>query len=69
MSTNALKYPTASLPLVLSGCENWLVTVGQYQTKQFFENRALRKIFGPKRYEPTGCWREFHNEEFHDFTS
>jgi hypothetical protein len=30
-----------------------------------FENRALRKIFGPKRAEATGEWRRLHNEELH----
>jgi hypothetical protein len=29
-----------------------------------FENRALRRIFGPKRDEVTGGWRKLHNEEF-----
>jgi hypothetical protein len=28
-----------------------------------FENKALRKIFGPKRAEITGEWRRLHNEE------
>jgi hypothetical protein len=28
-----------------------------------FENRALRRIFGPKRDEETGEWRRLHNEE------
>jgi hypothetical protein len=28
-----------------------------------FENRVLRKIFGPKRDEMTGRWRKQHNEE------
>jgi hypothetical protein len=28
-----------------------------------FENRVLRRIFGPKRYEVTGEWRKLHNEE------
>jgi hypothetical protein len=28
-----------------------------------FENRMLRRIFGPKRDEVTGGWRELHNEE------
>jgi hypothetical protein len=30
-----------------------------------FENRVLRKIFGPKRDEITGEWRKLHNEELH----
>jgi hypothetical protein len=31
-----------------------------------FENRVLRRIFGPKRDEITGKWRKLHNEELHD---
>jgi hypothetical protein len=31
-----------------------------------FENRVLRRVFGPKRDEVTGEWREPHNEEFND---
>jgi hypothetical protein len=31
-----------------------------------FENRVLRKIFGPKRDEVTGEWRKLHNEELRD---
>jgi hypothetical protein len=34
-----------------------------------FENRVLRKIFGPKRDEVTGEWRKLHNEELHDLYS
>jgi hypothetical protein len=29
---------------------------------RMFENRVLRKIFGPKRDEVTGEWRKLHNE-------
>jgi hypothetical protein len=31
-----------------------------------FENRVLRRIFGPKMDEVTGEWRKLHNEELHD---
>jgi hypothetical protein len=31
-----------------------------------FENRVLRRIFGPRRDEVTGGWRKLHNEELHD---
>jgi PAS domain-containing protein len=31
-----------------------------------FENRVLRRIFGPKRDEVTGKWRKLHNKELHD---
>jgi len=31
-----------------------------------FENRVLRRVFGPKRNEGTGEWRKLHNEELND---
>jgi hypothetical protein len=34
-----------------------------------FENRALTRIFGPKRDEATGEWKKLHNEELRDFYS
>jgi hypothetical protein len=34
-----------------------------------FENRVLRRIFGPKRDEVTGGWRKLHNEELHNLYS
>jgi len=34
-----------------------------------FENRVLRRIFGPKRDEVTGEWRKLHNEEIRDLYS
>jgi hypothetical protein len=34
-----------------------------------FENRVLRRIFGPKRDEVTREWRKLHNEELHDLYS
>ena len=34
-----------------------------------FENRVLRRIFGPKRDEVTGGWRKLHNEELDDLYS
>jgi hypothetical protein len=34
-----------------------------------FENRVLRRIFGPKRDEVTGSWRKLHNEELHGLHS
>jgi hypothetical protein len=33
-----------------------------------FENRVLRRIFGPKRDEVTGEWRKLHNEELHNLS-
>jgi hypothetical protein len=34
-----------------------------------FENRVLRRIFGPKRDEITGEWRKLHNQELHGLYS
>jgi hypothetical protein len=34
-----------------------------------FENRVLRRIFGPKREEVAGEWRKLHNEDLHDLYS
>jgi hypothetical protein len=34
-----------------------------------FENRVLRRIFGPRRDDMTGEWRKLHNEELHDLYS
>jgi hypothetical protein len=34
-----------------------------------FENRVLRRIFGPKRDEVKGEWRKLHNEELHNLCS
>jgi hypothetical protein len=36
---------------------------------QVFENRVLRRIFGPKRDEVTGEWRKLHNKELQDLYS
>jgi hypothetical protein len=33
---------------------------------KMFENRVLRRIFGPKREEVSGGWRRLHNEELHN---
>jgi hypothetical protein len=34
-----------------------------------FENRVLRRIFGPKRDGVMGGWRKLHNEELHNLCS
>jgi hypothetical protein len=41
---------------------------GEIYTKplRVFENRVLRRLFGPKRDEVTGEWRKLHNEELRD---
>jgi hypothetical protein len=43
-------------------------TKGEH-TLKVFQNKVLRRIFGPKRDEVTGGWRKLHNEELHDLYS
>jgi hypothetical protein len=56
-------YRTIILPVVLYGCEIWSLTLREKHRLRVFENRVLRKIFGPQREEVTGEWRRLHNEE------
>jgi hypothetical protein len=51
------------LPTVLYGCETWSLTLREEHRLRVFENRVLKKLFGPKRDEVTGEWRKLHNEE------
>jgi hypothetical protein len=62
-------YKTIILPVVLYGCETWSLTLREEHRLKVFENRELRRIFGPKRDEVTGEWRKLHNEELHDLYS
>jgi hypothetical protein len=45
-----------------------LVSHSKEHRLRVFENRVLRKIFGPKRKED-GSWRKLHNDELHDLSS
>jgi hypothetical protein len=62
-------YRTIILPVVLYGCETWSLTLREEQRLRVFENRGLRRIFGPKRDEATEDWRRLHNEELNDMYS
>jgi hypothetical protein len=62
-------YKTIILPVVLYGCETWSLTLREEHRMRVFENRVLRRIFGPKRDEVTGGWRKLHNEELHSLYS
>jgi hypothetical protein len=55
-------YKTIILPIVLYGCETFSRTLREEHRQRVFENRVLRKIFGPKRDE-VGGWRKLQNEE------
>jgi hypothetical protein len=47
-------YKTIILPVVLCGCETRSLTLKEERRLRVFENRVLRRIFGPKRDEVTG---------------
>ena len=56
-------YRTIILPVVLYGCETWSLTLREKHRLRVFENRVLRRIFGPKWDGVTGEWRKLHSEE------
>jgi hypothetical protein len=61
-------YKTVILPVVCMG-EKISLTLGEEQKFRVFENRVLRRTFGPKMEEVAGGWRKLHNEELHNLYS
>jgi hypothetical protein len=59
-------YKTIILPVVLYGCETWCIKFREGHRLRVFENRVLRRIFGPRRDEVMGEWRKLHNGELHN---
>jgi hypothetical protein len=59
-------YRTIILPVVLYGCETWSLTLREERRLRVFENRLLRRIFGPKRDEVTSGWKRLHNKELNN---
>jgi len=57
---------TIILPVVLYGCETWSLTLREERRLKVYENRVLRRVFGPKRDEVTGEWRKLHNDVLSD---
>jgi hypothetical protein len=55
------------LPMFLYGCETWSLTLREECRLRVFENKVLRRIFGPKTDQVTGGCRKLRNEELHDF--
>jgi hypothetical protein len=53
---------------VLYGFETWSLALREEHRLRVFENRELRKIFGPKRKED-GSWRKLHSDELHSLYS
>jgi hypothetical protein len=59
-------YRIIILPVFPYGCEPWSLTLREERRLRVFENRVLKRIFGPKRDEVTGEWRKLHKEELTD---
>ena len=51
------------------GYETWSLTLREERRLRVFENRVLRRIFGPKRDEVTEEWSNLHNKELNDVYS
>jgi hypothetical protein len=51
------------------GRETSSLTLREEHRLRVFENRVLRRIFGPKREGVTGGWRKLHEEEVHNLYS
>jgi hypothetical protein len=62
-------YKTTILPVLLYWCETWSLILREEHRLRVFENRVLRRIFGPKRDEVKREWRKLHNEELRDLYS
>jgi len=52
-------YRTVILPVVVYGCETWLLTSREERRLRVLEGRVLRRIFGPMRDEVTGEWETY----------
>jgi len=62
-------YRTLILHVVLYGCETWSLTLRKEYWLRMFENRVLRRIFGPKRGQLTGQWGRLHYKGLNDLYS
>jgi hypothetical protein len=60
---------TIILPVVLYGSETLSLTLREEHKLRVFENRVLRRIFGPKRDGVMWGWRKLHNGELHNLYS
>jgi hypothetical protein len=66
--TKTKRYKTVILPVVLYGCETWSLALREEHRLKVFENRVLKKVFGPKM-EEDGTWRILHNDNIHSLYS
>jgi hypothetical protein len=60
-----IKISRTTISSVFYGCEAWCLTLRDESSLRIFDNRVLKRIFGPKREEVAGGWTRLHNEELH----
>jgi hypothetical protein len=53
----------------LYGCETWSLILREERSLRVYENRVLRRIYGPKGDKVTGEWRNLHDEKLNDMYS
>jgi hypothetical protein len=58
-------YRTVILPVVLYGCEAWFLILRDGRRLRVFENRVLRRTFGPRRDEMTRGWRRIRHKQLY----
>jgi hypothetical protein len=56
----------AIMLLVLCGCEMWSLMLREQHRLGVYENKVLKRMFGPKREKVIGGCRRLHNEKFHN---
>jgi len=61
-----IKKKNMILLVALNGSEAWSHTLREEQRLRLFENRVLRRIYGPKKEEVKGVWKRLHSEELHN---
>jgi hypothetical protein len=64
-----LNIPKLNFSVVLYGCETWSLTLREEYKLRMFDNRVLRRIFGPKEDEVIGVSINLHIEELHNLYS
>jgi len=66
ISWSADEHETLIFLVVLYGCETCSLTLREERRLRVLENRVLGIIFGRKRDEEPGDWRELHNAKLND---
>jgi hypothetical protein len=60
------KYTTIMHIYISHGCETWSLILLEELRLTMFENKVLKRLFGPKREEETGRWGKLHNKDYHN---